>query len=1644
MSNKKFVGKFGKKSISSFTDTKCERQLYIQLGNHDPNWLQHPDDIITRSREDVSGQAAVLTDAGKSYEREIYNTLLAHYEAHLSYKLNPPHSEDLLNDIYLDKNTLLKLHSRVESEDRVLMLEHQWPLTPEFIRDTFGISDDTMPTRGNDPSKEWGKNRIIRPDLMVIHKLPNGDNVEELCADGRSRLIYQKERQTRWAINIVDIKHTPADNIGHRHFAEILFYARSLARLLEEYGLTDKFFVHANGNGILGKVNTANLVGSLWNKLLWTPAAPKASINDQLIYQPFMWTDLSPLWDDFEDTVQELWKNKDTEYKKDHRSVPLRIQPACGRCPFIDDCVDSLTDCGSEVNLRDESLDTSGWSVELLPNIKPALVHELNSHGIYTIEELVNQIHSIDFNNEISPLYAEKETLYLKAKALHTLKAATPENPEEFQSSLLPHSLNMGLLINLETQQPENIVFAFGLKLTIGAPINNRTFGSKALNKVHVEWWNAWIEVLKCIDFDELEEEDFTPEFIDKIDLSSIYDILDVERFATHHTRYFKPSRKAKTDAEKEAEREAAKDQWRTHYANILDDMAKKMLHGLCVLKINETLRRKSQLGQHNSDTDITYHVTEVALNTAPESEYALFECLINQLYHILNICHATEVLVIGQDDKGTYTHNFAGFYWAPQQIDHLFELVNRHYETMAVTSLCGQSSLLERFEQVQDFINPSSSNIRHSQYHKKLYDIQAFFQQGIALPAIISYSWHDMITLWNPSFEPNRRFWAPLFNFMDFTIWSEFVSANTPKKQRKILTKIEQQMTVKLDSIDTILHKVHKEARTVGIIPSESQTIETPAFLQSSFTRANFNSIAKLWVGLNDLNVSTQKMEVDNSRLTWSNYSIAKLKSAKVDDLQVLPDDPNDDPSKIPSRLQFFIPEMSSNVKIAEGKTIQLLNLEHRNARQHWKIHTNGSLFKVDSMRWTTTYQGNKTGFVVIGYMVDPYTYDKPKITPHTRYDLWQANDCPTDAIFGRLSNHKTRYLYSTAGDYWTSSLKKLLNRFRLGHSPLAEVLALKTGLRTQSVPDLSNTVMTAPEAYLYWPQLIPPPSNLATLPLHSQIYFPPDASQKHAIQTVFNHTITCIQGPPGTGKSQTIVSLIDEFIHRFGHTPKILVTAFSYAALQVVADKIANSWQGDASNPETDIPPVRKLPMFLGGDEERFSVQSTHPDQPEPILLTRETDSRWLGTTKTHSGTITSGSGKRLFGKMLKKFGHDPDGGFIVFANAYLLQHIGLPHKNKKFNNLPDDFGFDLIIIDEASQMPTSQLLAATQLVKPFEGTLKTPSIIKANNVQDITLENSPNGDEQTRFVLVGDHNQLPPVSPVKPPEKLRNLVDSAFYYYLRSHVDKTATVSLESNYRSHADIVACIRKLGLYAKLLPFKNHGKNLERIPSPVPNAIKQAWLRKVLERKNVVNTILHNSPLDTVFSKREAEITIEVILAFFELKNPTTVKAEEAFWDEQIGVVSPHNAHGSLIIRGVQQRLTYPTRRTNLSDDDLQSKLQKCIASVDKFQGSARDFIIGTMGISAEDQLQAEETFFYDINRFNVLISRAKSKMLLICSEKFASYAPKDMGITPVASKIRQYVNVVCQGDGVRYSLDKDKNKEFSFEVRTMPPSEKM
>src|SRR6056297_586367 len=150
---------------------------------------------------------------------------------------------------------------------------------------------------------------------------------------------------------------------------------------------------------------------------------------------------------------------------------------------------------------------------------------------------------------------------------------------------------------------------------------------------------------------------------------------------------------------------------------------------------------------------------------------------------------------------------------------------------------------------------------------------------------------------------------------------------------------------------------------------------------------------------------------------------------------------------------------------------------------------------------------------------------------------------------------------------------------------------------------------------------------------------------------------------------------------------------------------------------------------------------------------------------------------------------------------------------------------------------------------------------------------------------------------------------------------------------------------------------------------------------------------------------------------------PKNEDEEMKFWTEKVGVVSPHNAQGRLIIQNLFELLTNTTTmslldrklpKTKLKQGFLMELLKNSIYSVEKFQGSDREVIIASVGLSDQDQLAAEEEFIYDVNRFNVLTSRAKKKLIVVCSENFLEYMPEDREILQFSGKMRKYCYDFC------------------------------
>jgi superfamily I DNA and/or RNA helicase len=313
----------------------------------------------------------------------------------------------------------------------------------------------------------------------------------------------------------------------------------------------------------------------------------------------------------------------------------------------------------------------------------------------------------------------------------------------------------------------------------------------------------------------------------------------------------------------------------------------------------------------------------------------------------------------------------------------------------------------------------------------------------------------------------------------------------------------------------------------------------------------------------------------------------------------------------------------------------------------------------------------------------------------------------------------------------------------------------------------------------------------------------------------------------------------------------------------------------------------------------------------------------------------------------------------------------------------------------------------------------------------VQQLSVENEINPNLLTKIVIVGDYNQLPPVQPVPPPKNLEGILKSLFVFYVKTH--EIPNTQLQVNYRSNKDIVDFTSLLGFYKNLKPDIRNENSL--LLGNIEN-IEEKWVKQVLDPQKVVTSIIHNEKYEIGVSALEAFLVVQIILGYFKMANPTSRVQEINFWRNQVGVVAPHNAQGRLIIRELYDTLTDPSKPlTNLNHARLMSLLKDTVYSVEKFQGSDRELIISSIGISDRDQLRAESEFIYNINRFNVLTSRAKSKIILIASKRFFKFIPKERSIMEEAAHIRNYALNYCD-KSEKILIKDEKNLDRVVEFR--------
>ncbi len=272
-----------------------------------------------------------------------------------------------------------------------------------------------------------------------------------------------------------------------------------------------------------------------------------------------------------------------------------------------------------------------------------------------------------------------------------------------------------------------------------------------------------------------------------------------------------------------------------------------------------------------------------------------------------------------------------------------------------------------------------------------------------------------------------------------------------------------------------------------------------------------------------------------------------------------------------------------------------------------------------------------------------------------------------------------------------------------------------------------------------------------------------------------------------------------------------------------------------------------------------------------------------------------------------------------------------------------------FDFICFDEASQMRL------------------------ADSTISIAL-----GRESARILFVGDNKQLPPVGD---DFEWTNTGSSAydFIHELFQSAGRDE-IALQDTFRLNpmlAELPSHFLYDEKYKSAVEEENYALKLHHDWEKE----KEIYKKLTLDPDNSIVVILLDTPAAGKINIPEVDLVEELTILFRKYMHPKVDPSDNVdeinyFWSHQFGIISPHRLQNIEI----KKRLEARAKEVNLEGVEAWSD------TVEKMQGQSRDGVLISMTVSDIEFAMQEGGFLFDKRRFNVAVTRARSKVILIMS----------------------------------------------------------
>jgi hypothetical protein len=464
---------------------------------------------------------------------------------------------------------------------------------------------------------------------------------------------------------------------------------------------------------------------------------------------------------------------------------------------------------------------------------------------------------------------------------------------------------------------------------------------------------------------------------------------------------------------------------------------------------------------------------------------------------------------------------------------------------------------------------------------------------------------------------------------------------------------------------------------------------------------------------------------------------------------------------------------------------------------------------------------------------------------------------------------------------------------------------------------------------------------------------------SQQAAYRAIRGRKAVAAWGPPGTGKTHflaTVILGLADAHARAGRPFRVLVTAFTHAAIQNLLRKI------DQRRAEitglTTAPALAKAKGWEG--EAAFSGE----------VVAEDGLADWLARNR-HA---------------------------VVGATVYACL------KARKKTGLE---GFDLVVVDEASQVRVPEASVPVHLVAAAG-----------------------------RLVLAGDDLQLPPIVQGVYPEAPEGepVLHRSSFEAVRSRARGGSPVvqMLTENHRMN-DVLTSFAASLLYGPDYTCYDDHVSRRRLRFEPARPPEDPLLAACLEPQHPLVVVILEGVQAAGTNPVEAALVARLVTALrdgLRDENGRAYADDAAFFKDGLFVVSPHRAQNRAIRRELDRLRAWTSR--------------PFVDTVDKMQGQEADAAVISYGVSDPEYALREAEFIYNVNRLNVAITRARTKSIVCLPAPLLDASPQVLEV-PEASRglsfMRRLVQAVeAQGDARVYEVADGVRARVLRASRLAPP----